>query len=227
MTEDSQISNFAVVGTDTGVGKTVVTAGLVGWLRASGVDARAVKPCQTGCPPDDDAAYVTRVCDDEMAATCLRRLEPALAPAVAARQSGKNLRYDAILDGCFSAFAEAGVGVVEGIGGLRVPLAGDREVIDLVSDLGVPAVVVARSGLGTLNHTALTVEALRRRTVPVHGIVLNEYEPETTAERTNPAVLDRMTDCPVWTLPPVSTDAPRAVTSEVRSALRDDVFPTK
>jgi dethiobiotin synthetase len=224
--DGARTADFAVVGTGTGVGKTVVTAGLVGWLRASGTDARAVKPCQTGYPPDDDAAYVTRVCDDDAAATCLRRLEPALAPAVAARQAGETLRYDTIVEGCRDALAEAAVGVVEGIGGVRVPLAGDREVVDLVADLGVPAVVVARSGLGTLNHTALTVETLRRRSVPVQGVVVNEYEAETTAERTNPAVLGRMTDCPVWTLPPVST-GPEKVTGELRSALPDDVFPSE
>lgn len=219
------VSDFAVVGTDTGVGKTVVTAGLVGWLRDSGVDARAVKPCQTGHPPDDDANYVQQAAESEDAAVCLRRLEPALAPAVAASQTGATLRYDEILDGCRAALDAVDVGVVEGIGGLRVPLAGDREVVDLVSDLGVPAVVVARSGLGTLNHTALTVEALARRDVPIQGIVFNEYEGATTAERTNPAVLTEMTDCPVWTVPSLAVDSPSKVPAEIASALSPAVFP--
>lgn len=221
-----EIRNFAVVGTDTGVGKTVVTAGLVGWLRNGGRDARAVKPCQTGYPPDDDAGYVADACDDSAGATCLRRLEPALAPAVAARQADETLRYGAILDGCREALAETEVGVVEGIGGLRVPLADGNEVVDLVADLAVPAVVVARSGLGTLNHTALTVEALRRRGVTVHGIVFNEYQAATVAERTNPGVLTTMTDCPVWTLPALDVDQPERVPPALAAELPASVFPS-
>jgi len=214
-----------VVGTGTGVGKTVVTAGLTGWLREAGVDARAVKPAQTGHPPDDDAGFVADACGDEAAATCLRYLEPALAPRVAAAETGADLRYDDVLAGVREAVAAAEVGVVEGIGGLRVPLAGDREVADLVADLGFPAIVVARSGLGTLNHTALTVEALARRDVPVHAVVLNEYEGATPAERTNPDELERMTGLPIYTLPPLDLDPPARAVAGVRDHLPATVFP--
>ncbi|MEA5388661.1 dethiobiotin synthase [Haloarculaceae archaeon H-GB11] len=167
---------LAVVGTDTGVGKTVVTAGLTGWLREAGLDARAVKPVQTGHPPDDDAAVVARTCGTDDAATCGPRLEPPLAPRVAAEREGVALSYEELLSNCERALGDAEVGLLEGVGGLRVLLAGEQEVLDLVADLGVPALVVARSDLGTLNHTALSVAALRERDVPVCGIVLNEYE---------------------------------------------------
>ncbi|MFB6163981.1 MAG: dethiobiotin synthase [Haloarculaceae archaeon] len=209
--------SLAVVGTDTGVGKTVVTAGVVGALRQSGVDARAVKPCQTGHPPDDDAGFVAAACGDPSAAACLRRLEPALAPAVAADEAGVDLSYEAIRAGCERELATAQTGVVEGIGGLRVPLADGREVIDLVADLDVAALVVARSGLGTLNHTALTVTALRDRGVPVRGVVLNEFAAETLAERTNPPEIERMTGCPVATLPPLDLAAPPAAIDAVET----------
>jgi dethiobiotin synthetase len=196
-----------VAGTDTGVGKTVVTAGLVGWFRREGIDASAVKPCQTGAPDDDDARFVQQVCGTDEAATCLRRLGPALAPAVAARETGTDLSYDRIRSGCRAAIADRDAAVVEGIGGLRVPLTEEIEVVDLVSDLDLPTLVVARSGLGTLNHTALTVEALERRGVDVLGIVLNEYEADGLAERTNPAVIEAMTDCPVATLQALDIEA--------------------
>jgi dethiobiotin synthetase len=211
--------SVAIVGTDTGVGKTVVTAGFVGWLREDGIDARAVKPAQTGYPPDDDAGYVADACSEEGAAVCLERLEPALAPAVAADREGVDLSYEAIREGCGRELSRAPVGVLEGVGGLRVPLAEGREVLDLVADLDVPAVVVAHSGLGTLNHTALTVEALRRRDVPVRGIVLNEYEGATVAERTNPAVIVEMTGHEVYTLPAVSLDAPEDAVALARDHL--------
>ncbi|WP_423747570.1 dethiobiotin synthase (plasmid) [Haladaptatus sp. SPP-AMP-3] len=199
---------FAVVGTGTGVGKTVITAGLVGGLREHGADARAIKPVQTGYPPDDDAAYVRATCDESRAAACLERLEPPLAPAVAADREDVDLSYDDIEADCERSLADAEVGVLEGIGGLRVPLAEGKEVIDLVAALDLPVVLVARSGLGTLNHTALSIEALERRDIEVLGVVLNEYAGETMAERTNPTALRGMTDRPIHTVPPLSLDAP-------------------
>lgn len=210
-----------VVGTDTGVGKTVVTAGLTGWLRDRGTDAVAVKPCQTGYPPDDDAAFVQFVCGTVDAAVCLQRLSPPLAPEVAARETEEDvtLDYESIRDGVSDVVTTSEAAVVEGIGGLCVPLADGREVVDLIADVGLPAIVVARSGLGTLNHTALTVRALRHHRVPVVGVVLNEYEAETTAERTNPRVIERMTGCSVWTVPPLGTESADDVIDGLRAHL--------
>jgi len=214
-----------VVGTDTGVGKTVVTAGLTGWLRETGTEAVAVKPCQTGYPPDDDAAFVEFVCGTTDAAVCLKRLSPPLAPEVAAREADDDvtLSYELIRDGVADVVAGSETAVVEGIGGLRVPLADGREIIDLVSDIGLPALVVARSGLGTLNHTALTVRALRQRDVPVVGVVLNEYEGATTAERTNPSVIERMTGCSVWPVPPLDVESSDSVISGISTNLPQSV----
>lgn len=210
---------FAVVGTDTGVGKTLVTAGLVGWLREEGYDASAIKPVQTGYPPDDDAAFVADACGTDGAATCSRRLEPALAPAVAASVAEETLQYETIRDDVAGRLAEANPGVLEGVGGLRVPLADGRDVLDLVVDLELSAVVVAQSGLGTLNHTALSVSALRRRAVDVSAIVLNRYDGESLAERTNPDVLAAMTDCPVYTMPTIAIEEPPDAVSGVREHL--------
>jgi dethiobiotin synthetase len=215
---------LAVVGTDTAVGKTVVTAGLTGWLRGADVDARAIKPVQTGYPPDDDAATVAAACGSDDAAVCPFRLAPPLAPRVAAAETETSLAYDDVLGAVRAAAAAVEVPLVEGVGGLRVPLAGDREVLDLVADLGLPAVLVARSGLGTLNHTGLSVDALRRRDVPVRGVVLSRYEGADVAERTNPAELERMTGLPVHTLGPID-GLPEGAVDGVREALPASVFP--
>ncbi|MFU8866506.1 dethiobiotin synthase [Natronococcus sp.] len=213
------MTTVAVVGTDTGVGKTVVTAGLTREFRDRGVDARAIKPAQTGHPPDDDAAFVADACGTDEAATCLRYLEEPLAPRIAAERAGDPLKYEPLLADCRRECDRAPVALLEGVGGLRVPLAGDREVIDLVADLAPVAVVVTRSGLGTLNHTALTVDALERRGVDVRGIVCNEYDGASVAERTNPGELERMTDRPVETVPPLRGSDPAALAEGVRDAL--------
>lgn len=208
-----------VAGTDTGVGKTIVTAGLTGWLRDAGTDARAIKPAQTGAPEDDDAGVVADVCDDPDASTCLRRFGPALAPRVAAAREEVALDYGSLLADCRGTVERFEFAVVEGIGGLRVPLTDDAEVLDLAADLGLPAMVVARSGLGTLNHTALTVDALRDYGVDVPLVVFNEYEGETVAERTNPTELERMLDVPVATIAPFDATDSTSIVPRVRSAL--------
>jgi dethiobiotin synthetase len=217
VTATDESSALAVVGTDTGIGKTVVTAALVARARSAGVDAVAIKPAQTGYPEDDDAGFVQWACESEDAAIRLRTHGEPLAPAVAARRAGEPIIYESVLDDTRAAIEDPDVdiGVVEGAGGLRVPLSNepDREIVDLVADLEVPAIVVARSGLGTLNHTALTVEALRGREIPVAGVVLNRYEGDTAAARTNPAELERMCDCPIWTLPEVDLEEPSGLRS--------------
>ncbi|MDS0474784.1 dethiobiotin synthase [Natrinema sp. 1APR25-10V2] len=218
---------IAVVGTGTGVGKTVITAGLTRLLREAGHEARAIKPAQTGHPPDDDAGFVAAGCEDPDAATCPRYLEPALAPRVAAEVADEDLAYESIRAACEREIESTPVPIVEGIGGLRVPLAGDREVIDLVADLEATAVVVTRSGLGTLNHTALSIDALEARGIDVCGIVVNEYAGDTVAERTNPDELERMTGYAVETVPPLGEeDDDETDPRELAAGVSDAFSPT-
>ncbi len=199
--------NVAVLGTDTGVGKTIITAGLVGALRRAGHDARAVKPAQTGYPPDDDAGTVVSICEDSAAAHCCRYLDEPLAPAIAAERSDASLSFDAMFADVTDALDSTAIGILEGVGGVRVPLTAESELLDLVSAVECPAIVVSRPALGTLNHTALTVAALQRRAIPVLGVVLNQFTGDTVAERTNPDALRSMIDCPISTFPPVEQEA--------------------
>ena len=164
-----------VTGTDTGVGKTVVSAAIVTVLRARGASVRALKPVITGldAPPDpvwppDHAllASLTGQSPDEVAPI---RFGPAVSPRLAAELTGAPLDPDAIAravvdsqDAAQGAHADALV--IEGVGGLLVPFADDVYVVrDLARELAPPVVVVARPGLGTINHTLLTLEAARRR----------------------------------------------------------------
>ena len=198
------VRGLFVTGTDTGVGKTRVAAGIVARLRAQGRRVGVVKPVASGAEQAADGRLVWT--DAEALASAAGgvdpnrvvplRYEPPLAPPIAARLAGAPLTHDQVREATESALAwwvgqGAEVVVVEGVGGLLCPLAEETTVADLAIDLDLPLVVVARRGLGTLNHTLLTVEAARLRGLRLAGVVLNGSEPPDNllAEATNPAEL--------------------------------------
>ncbi|MBK7861900.1 MAG: dethiobiotin synthase [Archangiaceae bacterium] len=149
---------YFVTGTDTGIGKTEVSCALLELMRVKGLEPFALKPYQSG-GGDDAKRLGTRP---------LYRFKLPLAPGVAAELEGVKPSLTRVL----AAIPKRGAGVVEGAGGLYVPLDGQHDVIDLIERAKLPVVLVARAGLGTLNHTALSLEALRRRRVKVAAVVL-------------------------------------------------------
>jgi dethiobiotin synthetase len=170
-----------VTGTDTGVGKTVVTAALVAAASAAGLRVGVVKPAQTGMAGGEpsDVDVVVRLSAPHGAQTLAEYPDP-LAPLAAARVAGTvPLELYEVVDAVRAEAKAYDLVLVEGAGGLLVPM-GLRPsgqpwtVADLVVSIGAPAVVVARSGLGTLNHTALTLEALERRGVTAK-VVLGDW----------------------------------------------------
>ncbi|MEW6473394.1 MAG: dethiobiotin synthase [Actinomycetota bacterium] len=173
-----------VTGTDTGVGKTVASAALCRAEREAGRTVLYAKPVQTGVQRAEpgDAAFVAAAAGVPVV-ECLRFPDP-LAPAVAAQRVGAAIDVDALL----ADLEKAGDGfdrvVVEGAGGLLVPLTDDVTMADLADRLGAGLVVVTRPSLGTLNHTALTLEAARARALPVDGLVISGWpaEPGVTEE---------------------------------------------
>jgi len=159
-----------VTGTGTGVGKTVVSAALVRALRPAG--AGYWKPVQTGIEQDDDTETVRQLggCAEVEVWDRGVRLERPVSPHLAARLAGRSVTVNGVMA---DAPVEASrFWVAEGAGGVLVPL-NDRELmIDLMAALALPVVIAASSGLGTINHTLLTLEALRARSLPIAGIVL-------------------------------------------------------
>jgi dethiobiotin synthetase len=189
------VRDLLVTGTDTGVGKTMIAAALVTALRARGVPALGFKPAETGIgsgPPDSEVLALASG-DENALARPLLQLPEALAPAVAAERAGVTLDPDAI-EARIRRLREDGYAVVvEGAGGLMVPLCWGYTVLDLAQACDLDAIVVARAGLGTLNHVAMTVMVLRSHQIPIRGIVLNgRGTPPDLAESTNPAALSRM-----------------------------------
>lgn len=188
--------NLLVTGTDTGIGKTVVAAALVTALRQRGVRALGFKPVETGVSADrpSDSDILAEVSGETSPLTKpLLQLPEALAPAVAAERAGLTLDPDQIEDRIRQLRQNGYSVVVEGAGGVMVPLCWDYTVLDLAQGCDLDAVVVARPGLGTLNHVAMTIMMLRSREIPIRGIVLNgrSARPDL-AESTNPGALSRM-----------------------------------
>jgi dethiobiotin synthetase len=185
------LCDLLVTGTDTGVGKTWVTAALAAACVQSGMPVAVLKAAQTG--PDDDAAWIGARVPGIVVRTALR-YDAAVAPAVAARLEGApEPSLEPILDAARELRASAGGILVEGSGGLLVPI-NDRETFaDLALALGLPLLIVARPGLGTLNHTALTVEVAQARGIAVAGVIVcgTSAEPDI-AERTNLTELRRL-----------------------------------
>ena len=166
------VRGFFVTGTDTGVGKTVVSAALVIRLRSAG-PTRYWKPVQTGIEQDDDTAEVASLarCSAAELLTTGVRLRRPVSPHLAARLSGVAIDL-APLEDAFNAQAGSAHIVVEGAGGALVPLNDIQLMTDLMSRLDLPVVIAARSTLGTINHTLLTIEALQRRSLYVAGVVM-------------------------------------------------------
>lgn len=164
---------FFVTGTDTDVGKTVVAATLT-----LGLGAYYWKPIQAGLDPTTDTASVkawTGLPDERFLPETYRLREP-MSPHAAARLEGIELDVERILETELPTDRPI---VVEGAGGLMVPLNEDALMVDLIHWLGMPVVLVARTSLGTLNHTLLSISELRHRSIPLLGVVLNGEEHES------------------------------------------------
>jgi len=189
-----------IAGTDTGVGKTIVTAALATLARSRGDRVAVVKPAQTGVGPTDpgDLDDIRRLAGVEDLHELARFAEP-LAPATAARRAG--VRPPSVADHAetIRALRNRDLVLVEGAGGLLVELDSDRGTLaDLAARLLAPVIVVARAGLGTLNAAALTCEALRRRKLQCLGVVIGSWplRPDLAA-RCNLEDLPVYTGCPL------------------------------
>jgi dethiobiotin synthase len=160
-----------VTGTDTGVGKTVAAAALVHRYRRFSL--KYWKPIQTGIEQDDDTAEVARLaaCDAREILEAGVRLERPLSPHLSARLAGRPIDVDALV-GVPRGVDGASRWIVEGAGGVLVPITDTVNMADLIARLGLPAVVVTRTTLGTINHTLLTLEALRHRSIPIAGVIM-------------------------------------------------------
>lgn len=193
-----------ITGTDTGVGKTHIACGLARALAAAGVRVGVMKPVETGVPDGigPDTAALMEAAQSRASAdlVCPYTYKMPASPLVAARAEGDTVLPARLLAAYADLYADRQVMLVEGAGGWAVPIADRFDMGDLAAALGLPVLVVARRSLGTVNHTRLTVDAVRARGLSVAGVVLNGPEPvddpsvvnngTLIAELTGVAVLD-------------------------------------
>jgi len=209
-----------VTGTDTGVGKTRVGCGLIHALKCSGLRVAGMKPVASGCEQiagglaSDDARQLAAASALDVPMDLLNpyRFLPAIAPHVAAAESRVQIDLQRIKAAYLRLAALADVVVVEGVGGLRVPLGESEEVSDLIAMLGLPVILVVGIRLGCLNHALLTVEALDRRSIAAAGWVASHVDPAMAAQEENVQALHSRLTCPLLgRVPHLSRADPEAV----------------
>jgi dethiobiotin synthetase len=226
-----------ITGTDTGVGKTLVGRILCAAARAAGLRVAPFKPFESGCARDPggallpaDALALRAACGlDERVFPVndcnLYSFTTPVAPGNAARLAGTAVEQQRVIRAFDDLRARFELLIVEGAGGLLVPLSERMLVADLAARLGVPLLIVARDALGTINHTLLTVSEARRRGLPLAGVVLSHAAPTTTPDvEHNAREISRLGDVEVFGTLPFIRDADAADPARLL-ALAADAIP--
>ncbi len=206
------VNGIFITGTDTGVGKTYVASGIAHLLRTQGVNVGVMKPVETGCPirsgslmPADSIRLARAAgAPDPLMLINPYRFRKPLAPSVAAEFEGKKIQARRIMNAYRTLVRRHDFMIIEGAGGIMVPLSRTYLYLDLAQAIGLPVVVVARPGLGTINHTLLTIGALKERGISIAGVVVNYSDKRKpgTAEETSPRVIEKISRVPVLGIVP-------------------------
>ncbi len=191
-----------ITGTDTGVGKTHVAAAIARMLKKCGIDVGVMKPAETGCrirsgflvPSDALRLMKAAGVRDRLDLVNPYRFSRPLAPSVAAVLQGKRISPQKVIKAYGELSRRHDFVIVEGAGGIMVPLRDRYSFLDLAADLGLPVLVIARPNLGTINHTLLTIAALQQRQLNVCGVIMNDATDRKAgmAEQTSPGVIERI-----------------------------------
>ena len=203
------MKGFFITGTDTDIGKTVVTGGLAAAFAARGLKVGVMKPAASGAAPGPDGKLLAEDASFLMQAAQIGEdwrdtvspyvFRAALAPGISAAEEGKSISPERIEQAFETLQKHFSPVLVEGAGGLVVPLTKDMLVVDLAVRLKLPLLVVADPRLGTINHTVLTVDYAKRRGIDVAGVILNGWDEAHAGilERSNVSHIERLAGCPV------------------------------
>jgi len=224
--QGSMIKGIFITGTDTGVGKTYVASGIAASLRAQGVNVGVMKPAETGCrirsgdlvPADALRLAKAAGAHDPLTLINPYRFHKPLAPSVAAELEWRKIKASRIMNAYRALVRRHDFMIIEGAGGIMVPLSGNYLNLDLAQAIGLPVVVVARPGLGTINHTLLTVAALKERGISIAGVVINysDKRRQGPAEETSHRVIEKISRVPVLGIVPYRAREFRRIIEQLR-----------
>ena len=205
-----------ITGTDTGVGKTLITGGIAAVLCSQGLKVGVFKPIASGCR--DEGALVS--VDTEFLAMCagaeysLNVITPVTyklpaAPLLCVEIEKRPINYEEIVNAYNYLCENTDVVLVEGIGGAMVPIDHEHTVLDLAAAFSLPTVIVARPNLGTINHSLLTIEAVRNAGIPVAGLVINGYKAldADIVEETAPDIICQFADTNLLSIVPYDEES--------------------
>jgi len=216
------MSAVFITGTGTDVGKTFVGIGLIRYLRGLGQSVDALKPIVSGFDPaaplGSDPALLLEALGEDLKVEALARISPwrfraPLAPDMAARAEKRTIDFQAVIDFCQEAIAKnEGILLIEGVGGIMVPLDESHTVLDLMVALGLPVILVAGNYLGTLSHVLSAQDVIGRHALDLRAIVVSETEGSPVPLDATLATLANFTKAPLLGLPrEVSAHAKEAV----------------
>jgi dethiobiotin synthetase len=195
-----------ITGTDTGVGKTIIAGGLAATLKLEGIDVGVMKPIAAGGVPSMDAIFLKHAAQVDDALDVINPIcfQEPLAPATAAALKGKPIDLRRVKAAFDAIRQKHEFTIVEGVGGIAVPIYRNLLVADMAQRFQLPVLIVARPDLGTINHTVLTVAFAKNYNLELCGIVLNglRKESKTLAEETNPTEISRLTLLPILGVAP-------------------------
>jgi len=224
------VKTIFVASSGTGIGKTLVTAALAWQLRRAGKSVRILKPVISGYAleshPESDTAILLQSLERPETATTIDEISPwrfaaPLSPDMAAARENRSLDLDAIVDFCHAAAGgNEDYLLIEGVGGVMVPLTGKDTVLDWMAAVGAPALLVVGSYLGTISHTLTAAAAVRARGIAIAGIVISESEesPVPVAE-TRDTIARFVADVPILTLPRIPGADPWKRAPEITAVL--------
>ncbi len=223
-----QSPGIFITGTDTDVGKTYVGRCIAAYLSLRGARVGVVKPFESGLddsggvPTDAVSLAEAAACQEPLETICPYQYRKALAPGIAA-WTEEEADWKSAVGAVSRMRGRADFVLVEGAGGLMVPLAGDKLVLDLARESELPVLVVAANRLGVINHTVLTLDKLRAAGLPVAGVVLNGVPGgETGSAATNPVYLKQAMGVPlVGVIPVQETRADRPALAEIAATHLD------
>ncbi len=205
-----------ITGTDTGVGKTLIAGAIAKILSQSGKKVGVFKPVATGCRKtkaglvSEDAEFLKRCTNIELGLEVINpvKFEIPAAPFVCEKAENRKTDLKKIADAYKKICQKSDFVIVEGIGGIRVPITAQIDVLKLAKAFKLPVIIVARSKLGTITHTLLTIDAVRQAGLSLAGVIINGYDEKTKdfAEKTNARIIEKLGEVKILAVVPFENE---------------------